>query len=126
MRNFANVAKFATLMLFFALSFSHSAQAQRYLTERVSTRYNVSLKDGTSNLHTFSNGLKLAVLKKGVDEKLVIIDETGAVISAASTTQLTPFRLSITIKTKRCTIKVILDRSNPDRTIDGDISCDLS
>lgn len=126
MKNFVNVAKFVALMLLFTFSFSHTAYAQRYLSERVSTSYSSSIKEGTSNLHTFSNGLKLAVLKKGADEKLVVIDETGAVIVPSSTTQLTPMRLSINIKTKRCTIKVVLDRSNPDRRIDGDISCDVS
>jgi hypothetical protein len=126
MKNVMNVTKLASLLLFCVLGFTHSAQAQRYLTERATTGYNISISDGIKNLHTFSNGLKVSLDKKGSIEKIIVIDDKGVVFSPTSTTEITPFRLSINIKTNRCTVKVVLDRSKPDRKLDVDINCDTT
>lgn len=131
MKNFLNLAKLATLMMIFAIGFTQQAHAQRYLTERATKEFSLAATDGTSNVHTFSNGIKVAYEKKGDVETLVALTQDGKIFQSTGkiTTGgnvLTPYSVTVDITTANgCRIKGSLKLFGKNRHVDLDITCNL-
>lgn len=129
MKNFLNWAKLATTILIFAIGFAQQANAQRYLTERATKEFSLALTDGTSNIHTFSNGIKVAYEKKGDVEALVALTPDGKIFQsvgkiATGGNVLTPYTFTVDITTANgCRIKGSLKLFGKNRHLDVDITC---
>lgn len=131
MKIFLNCTKSILLLAFFALAFSQQAHAQRYLTERATKEFSLAVSDGTSNIHTFSNGIKVAYEKKGDVEALVALTPDGKVFQSVGKIPtggnvLTPYSFTVDITTANgCRIKGSLKLFGKNRHLDVDITCNL-
>lgn len=129
MKSILNCTKLFALMLIFALSFTQKAQAQRYLTENATKDFSLAISDGTSNVHTFSNGVKIAYEIKGGVEALVAVGTDGKIFQSLGkiTTGgnvLTPYTITVDITTSNgCRIKGSLKLFGKNRHLDVDITC---
>ena len=103
-----------------AFGVAKQAEAQRYLSEVRTSYSSAAIKDGLSNLHTFNNGVKLAVEKQGDSEVLVVIEDGVKFKSAPISPRA--LNLDLVIETKRCKIKIKLT-TREKRDLDVAITC---